>query len=56
MIDHLIFGIWASKHMAKDEEKLNSKKESDPTIIISDNPEHEKYELLKEKLRYKRIF
>ncbi len=53
MIDHLIFGIWASKHMAKDDEKLNSKKESDPTIIISDNPEHEKYELLKEKLRYK---
>ncbi|MDR9778708.1 hypothetical protein RJJ65_39885, partial [Rhizobium hidalgonense] len=39
--------------MAQDDEKLNGKKESDPTIIISDNPEQEKYELLKEKLRYK---
>lgn len=37
----------------KDENIGNNKDDSDPTIIISDNPEQDKYELLKEKLRYK---
>lgn len=39
--------------MPQDDEKIGNKDESDPTIIISDNPEQDKYELLKEKLRYK---
>lgn len=52
-INYLYFDIWVSKRMAQNDETLNSKKESDATIIISDNPEQEKYELLKEKLRYK---
>ena len=39
--------------MAQKDEKISNKDESDPTIIISDHPEQDKYELLKEKLRYK---
>ncbi|RYY80785.1 MAG: DUF389 domain-containing protein [Moraxellaceae bacterium] len=39
--------------MAQNDESIANKDESDPTIIISDNPEQDKYELLKEKLRYK---
>lgn len=40
--------------MAQNDENIgNHKDDSDPTIIISDNPEQDKYELLKEKLRYK---
>lgn len=39
--------------MSQNDEKIANKDESDPTIIISDNPEQDKYELLKEKLRYK---
>lgn len=30
-----------------------NKNDTDPTIIISDQPQQDKYELLKEKLRYK---
>ncbi|ONG39588.1 hypothetical protein BKE30_09570 [Alkanindiges hydrocarboniclasticus] len=39
--------------MAQNDENIGNKDDSDPTIIISDNPEQDKYELLKEKLRYK---
>ncbi len=28
-------------------------KDQDPTIVVEDSPEQEKYELLKEKLKYK---
>ena len=39
--------------MAQKDEKISNKDDSDATIIISNNPEQDKYELLKEKLRYK---
>lgn len=43
----------AQKDESTTNKNVGSKDESDPTIIISDNPEQDKYELLKEKLRYK---
>lgn len=39
--------------MAQNAEKPINPDESDPTIIISERPEQDKYERLKEKLRYK---
>lgn len=39
--------------MSQNDEKFGNKDDTDPTIIISDNPEQDKYERLKEKLRYK---
>ncbi|WP_034279243.1 DUF389 domain-containing protein [Alkanindiges illinoisensis] len=39
--------------MSQNDEKIGNKNDADPTIIISDNPEQDKYEILKEKLRYK---
>ncbi|TEU23835.1 DUF389 domain-containing protein [Alkanindiges illinoisensis] len=39
--------------MSQNDEKIGNKNDADPTIIISDNPHQDKYEILKEKLRYK---
>ncbi len=43
--------IWKDSSLANTEVCLE--KDQDPTIVVEDSPEQEKYELLKEKLKYK---
>lgn len=43
--------IWIDSYSANTE--ACDGKDQDPTIVVEDSPEQEKYELLKEKLKYK---